>query len=180
MNIKTARLSKTDYDRPKKTLQDTISNEEIKEKLEGYKQVDDISKVLIGSHIRYFTKTKDSKPSFRFGGNLTKFGEEYKYIILSNGKLSWSVQNNNMNTFWVKMNQKEFKEQIESEVKETLNEDKYKEKYKQIKNQSDYVLKLLDEQKKENDKLKQKMLNIEKITKDNLEKSRKKNSKKNS
>jgi hypothetical protein len=57
--VKTKRLSKdTNYVRPKKTVQDTMSNDEIKEKLQGYKKVDDIKKVLIGSHLRYFAKVK--------------------------------------------------------------------------------------------------------------------------
>ena len=170
--MKTKRLTKdTAYQRPKKTIQDTMSNDEIKQKLQGYKKVSDITKVIIGSHMRYFTKPKGTtKPVFRLGGFLTKFGDDYKYVVLSNGEFSWSVQLNGTNEFWAKMNQKEFQEKIESEVeerfKETIDEtDKYKEKYKHLKNQTDYVVKLLEEQKKENDKLAKKIKDIENAAK---------------
>lgn len=172
--VKTKRLSKdTAYVRPKKTVQDTMSNQEIKEKLQGYKKVDDIKKILIGSHLRYFAKVKNSKtPVFRLGGFLTKFGDEYKYVVLSNGEFSWSVQLNGTNEFWAKMNQKEFKEKIETEVEEKIKQtqqddgdDKYKEKYKQVKGQNDYIIKLLEEQKKENDKLAAKLKAIENAAK---------------
>jgi len=175
--VKTKRLSKdTAYVRPKKTVQDTMSNDEIKEKLQGYKKVEDIRKILIGSHLRYFAKVKNSKtPVFRLGGFLTKFGDDYKYVVLSNGEFSWSVQLNGTNEFWAKMNQKEFKEKIETEVEQKIkqtqqtqqddSDDKYKEKYKQVKGQNDYIIKLLEEQKKENDKLAAKLKAIENAAK---------------
>jgi hypothetical protein len=172
--VKTKRLSKdTNYVRPKKTVQDTMSNDEIKEKLQGYKKVDDIKKVLIGSHLRYFAKAKNSKtPIFRLGGFLTKFGDDYKYVVLSNGEFSWSVQLNGTNEFWAKMNQKEFQEKIETEVEEKFKQaqpneetEKYKERYKQVKSQNDYIIKLLEEQKKENDKLAAKLKAIENAAK---------------
>jgi len=172
--VKTKRLSKdTAYVRPKKTVQDTMSNDEIKEKLQGYKKVDDIKKVLIGSHVRYFAKVKNSKtPIFRLGGFLTKFGDDYKYVVLSNGEFSWSVQLNGTNEFWAKMNQKEFQEKIETEVEEKFKQaqpneetEKYKERYKQVKSQNDYIIKLLEEQKKENDKLAAKLKAIENAAK---------------
>ena len=172
--VKTKRLSKdTNYVRPKKTVQDTMSNDEIKEKLQGYKKVDDIKKVLIGSHLRYFAKAKNSKtPIFRLGGFLTKFGDDYKYVVLSNGEFSWSVQLNGTNEFWAKMNQKEFQEKIETEIEEKFKQaqpneetEKYKERYKQVKSQNDYIIKLLEEQKKENDKLAAKLKAIENAAK---------------
>jgi len=172
--VKTKRLSKdTNYVRPKKTVQDTMSNDEIKEKLQGYKKVDDIKKILIGSHLRYFAKAKNSKtPIFRLGGFLTKFGDDYKYVVLSNGEFSWSVQLNGTNEFWAKMNQKEFQEKIETEVEEKFKQiqpneetEKYKERYKQVKSQNDYIIKLLEEQKKENDKLAAKLKAIENAAK---------------
>jgi len=171
MFAKTKRLTKdTSYVRPKKTVQDIMSNEEIKEKLQGYEKVNDIKKVIIGSHLRYFAPSKDSnKPVFRLGGFLTKFGDDYKYIVLSNGTLSWSVQLNGTVEFWVKLSQKQFQEKIETEVEEKLkhssNDDKYKEKYRDAKNQSEYLKKLYEEQKKETEKLEKKIKAIEDATK---------------
>ena len=175
----TKRLSKdSTYVRPKKTTQDTMSNDEIKEKLKGYKQVDDIKTVVIGNHLRYFTKTKDSKkPVFRLGGVLKKFGENYKYVVLSNGELSWSVQLNGTNEFWAKMSKKEYEQNIETEIQvqvekrvqeQTENnntDDKFKDKYITLKNQTEYILKLLEEQKHENEKLDKKLKSIEKVAK---------------
>jgi hypothetical protein len=165
-NFKTKRLTKdTDYKRPKKTVQDSLSNDDIKDKLKGYKKVPDITKVVIGSHLRYFTKDpKAKKDIFRLGGFLTKFGEDYKYVVLSNGQLSWSVQLNGTNEFWVKMNPKDMQEQIQTEVEEVIS-DKYKKKYEDMKNQTDYVIKMLKEQQKENDKLKKKLDAIEEAAK---------------
>lgn len=159
---KTKRLTKdTGYIRPKKTLQDTLTSDDIKEKLKGYKKVHDITKVIIGSHLRYFTKDmKTNKDLFRLGGILTKFGENYKYLVLSNGEFSWSVQLNGSNEFWVKMNPKDMQEQIQTELEEVIS-DKYKKKYDDMKNQSDYVIKMLKDQQKENDKLKKKLDAIE-------------------
>ena len=165
-NYKTKRfVNDANYNRPKKTIQDTLTKEDIKEKLKDYKKVDDITKVLIGSHIRYFIKDlKTKKTMFRLGGFLTKFGENYKYLVLSNGEFSWSVQLNGNNEFWVKINPKQMQEQIQTELEEVIG-DKYKKKYEDMKNQTDYVIKMLKDQQKENDKLKQKLDAIEEVTK---------------
>ena len=179
MNQKTKRLTNdTNYVRPKKTIQDTLTKEEIIEKLKDYKKVKDITKVLIGSHIRYFIKDlKTKKPLFRLGGNLTKFGEDYKFLILSNGQFSWSVQINENTEYWVKINAKEMQEQIQTELEEII-DDKYKKKYEDMKNQTDYVVKMLKDQQKENDKLKKKLDAIEEVAKKEFKKVSKKVSKK--
>jgi hypothetical protein len=165
-NFTTKRLKNDiNYNRPKKTVQDTLTKEAIKEKLMNYKKVEDITKIVIGSHIRYFAKDmKTKKNMFRLGGFLTKFGEDYKYLVLSNGEFSWSVQINGNNEFWVKINSKDMQEQIQTELEEVIG-DKYKKKYEDMKNQTDYVIKMLKDQQKENDKLKQKLDAIEEVAK---------------
>ena len=56
-NFKTKRLTKdSGYQRPIKTVQDSLTADDIKDKLKGYKKVSDITKIIIGSHMRYFTK----------------------------------------------------------------------------------------------------------------------------
>jgi hypothetical protein len=157
---KTKRLSRdTGYNRPKKTYQDTLSNDDIKDKLKDYKKVTDIRKIVIGTHMRYFTKDKNSnKKIFRLGGFLTKFGEEYKYVVLSNGQVSWSVQNNSDTDFWAKMNNKEITEVAETEKEDTKN---IEEKYKKLKEKNEYMLKLLEEQHKATEKLTKKLNAIE-------------------
>jgi hypothetical protein len=164
---KTKRLSNdTAYVRPKKTLQDALSNDDIKDKLKEYKKVSDIRKIIIGTHIRYFTKDKQTKkPVFRLGGFLTKFGDEYKYVILSNGTISWSVQNNADTQFWAKMNSKEIVTNLETEKEEETKE--IESKYKKLKDKNEYMLKMLEDQKKENEKLAKKLKEIESVTKKN-------------
>lgn len=168
MFSKTKRLSRdTGYVRPKKTFQDSLSADEIKEKLKEYKRVSDIRKVIIGTHIRYFTKDKDTKTSvFRLGGFLSKFGEDYKYIILSNGTVSWSVQINGLNDIWAKMNSKEILKTAETEVEEQSNVQKHVvEKYQKLKEKSEYMTQLLEQQHAENEKLKKKLKDIEAVAK---------------
>jgi hypothetical protein len=159
---KTKRLSKdTSYVRPKKTLQDTLSNDDIKDKLKDYKKVTDIRKVVIGTHMRYFAKDKvTKKPAFRLGGFLTKFGDDYKYVVLSNGTISWSVQNNADTQFWSKMNSKEIVTNLETEM-----EEKTDDKVKKLKEKNEYLIKLIEEQQKESEKLAKKLKEIESVTK---------------
>lgn len=163
---KTKRLSNDNaYIRPKKTVQDTLSNDEIKDKLKDYKKVSDIRKVIIGTHLRYFSKDKvTKKPVFRLGGFLTKFGDEYKYVILSNGTISWSVQNNQDTQFWSKMNSKEIIINLETEIEDKV-KDEIDEKYKKLKEKNEYMQKMYEDQKKENEKLAKKLKEIESVTK---------------
>ena len=56
-----SRLGNDDYKRPKKTMTDKLTAEEIKSKLEDYIEVEDISKVPLNTHIRYFTEVQDEK-----------------------------------------------------------------------------------------------------------------------
>jgi hypothetical protein len=112
------RITRTQYNRPVKTFQDTLSNADIKDKLKDYKKVTDISKIVINTHLRYFTKDKKTgNQLFRLGGTLTKIDPELRYVILSNGDLSWSVQINN-STFFQKMTDRELRDEIRREVTE--------------------------------------------------------------
>ena len=117
--ITESRLSKNDgYKRPTKTLQDKLTAIEIKEKLEDYVQIKNFDNVQLNTHIRYFSKIKDGKKTkkiFRFGGFLKNKVNVDKYVILSNGKSSWSVQVENT-VFFRKLTLDEIKEQYEDEI----------------------------------------------------------------
>lgn len=132
MNIqKTIRLGNDKYDRPKNTIQERLTDAEIKEKLDNYIEVEDMSKVSVGSHIRYFVtevnkKTGETTRKFRLGGTLTNKDNADKYVILSNGRVSWSVQVGSA-SFYKKMTLDELKE-VHDEVIAL-----YKEKIKQLK-----------------------------------------------
>jgi len=127
----TQRLSNSNYNKPKHTIQEKLTEEEIDDKLIDYKEVDDISKVPIGTHIRYFTEVvTDGKTEtkFRLGGMLTNKDCPDKFVVLSNGVQSWSVQVAK-STFYRKMSIDEIKEEYELEIMEL------KEEIKKLKKQ---------------------------------------------
>lgn len=91
-SIKTIPLSKTEYNRPIETQTDKMQDPKLfREKLKGYTAVDDIENVPMNCHMRYFTfNLKERRWKFRMGGVITY--KHPKYIVLSNGRVSWSVQ----------------------------------------------------------------------------------------
>ena len=111
--------SDKNYKRPEKTYQDTLTNQEIKEKLKEYKKCKDIRQVSIGTHIRYFTTDTNNQKVFRLGGTLNKVDPEGRFVVLGNGKLSWSVQIGGTQ-FWQKMSEAEFKEELKKEIKKEM------------------------------------------------------------
>lgn len=136
---KTAKLgSDRSYKRPKVTTQEKFSEEEIADKLTGYKRAN--KKILIdvplGTHIRYFTNV-DGKNKFRTGGSLKNKKLDDGYIILeANGK-TWSVQLANSIIF-TKMSHRdeitELKQYYEDEIKKRDNIiKKLKKKVKELK-----------------------------------------------
>jgi hypothetical protein len=124
MNKPTKRLTNdTNYN--KKSIQKQLSPDEIKEKLADYKPIQDINDVPLNTHIRYFSVDKKTgKKQFRLGGFLTK--NEDKYIVLSNGKLSWSVQKDSSILF-EKMHVEDLKDEIVTKITE-----KYEKKIKEL------------------------------------------------
>ena len=108
------------YERPEKTYQDNLSNQDIKEKLKDYKKVNDIKTVSIGTHIRYFTiDLKTKQKNFRLGGTLNKIDPEGRFVVLGNGTLSWSVQIPST-IFYQKMTESEYKEELKKELKKEI------------------------------------------------------------
>ena len=111
------RLSKDNYKKPANTVQDNLTIEDINILLEEYNEVDDIHQLKTGVHVRYYTMVKSGrieKKLFRMGGTIIKIDFEKKYMVLSNGKLSWSVQLNNKNKFYKKMTTDEIKDFYEN------------------------------------------------------------------
>ena len=143
----TKRLSRDSTYKKKKggSYQENLSPDEIKKKLEEYSQVDDISKVPLQSHIRYFTiNPKTGEKQFRLGGFLAKIDPGMKFIICQNGTFSWSVQIKN-SVFFVKLTFSELKEELiekisknfEAEIKSLKKENKkLKQTLKEIKKQA--------------------------------------------
>lgn len=101
----------------KKTFTDNLTKEEINEKLEDYKLVDDISKVPLDTHLRYFVK-KDNEMLFRMGGNLKRNLDLPNYIVLKNAVgAEWTVQVKDT-IFYKKMSIKEIKEEYDGIISE--------------------------------------------------------------
>ena len=130
--------TKNGYTRPAVTMTDQLSKEQIEEKLEDYKKVDDIFKVPLGVHLRYFSNI-NGKMVFRMGGLLHKNTGLPDYVILSTtptGKPGWSVQVKDT-LFYRKMTLQEIKIEYQTIIDELISKNK----------------KLKDENKKLNEKL---------------------------
>lgn len=105
------------------------SNDEIKDKLKEYIRVDDITKVDIGTHVRYFSIV-NGKKLFRLGGFLNKINSSDGYVVLGNNKITWSVQIKT-SIFFKKMNYDEMKKIIFKKYEDRIN--KLKEENKNLK-----------------------------------------------
>ena len=126
----------------KKTVKNTLSNDQIKERLKEYKLVEDISKVNIGTHLRYFTIKPDGSKLFRLGGFLNKINLNDGYIVLGNNKITWSVQIKT-SKFYKKMTYRELKKKIEAKINT-----KYLKKIKELIEENNRLRKSLKEIKK--------------------------------
>lgn len=138
----TKRLSRDmNYKQPEKTYQQSLTIDEISTKLQNYEKVDkdNIFKIPLNTHVRYFTKNpKTGVKEFRLGGIITKFGDNNQYVVLSNGKFSWSVQINN-SVFYKKLTINEIKQNVKTETLKDI-----KKENKDTKSMND----ILEENKK--------------------------------
>lgn len=137
------------YKKPIKTFTEKLTKNEIKTLLEEYKQ-EDIKNITKGLHVRYFIKDKDGQLLFRMGGALKDNSGLPTYVVLTNGKKSWSVQVDNT-IFYVKMSNKQELDECKTEL--------YKTNIKLNTLITDHTnaLNELNKLKKENEKLKQKI-----------------------
>ena len=121
-----------------KSVQDNMSPDDIKKKLEEYKLSEDADTIKIGTLVRYFNiNPSTGKKQFRLGGKIIK--NEPEYMVLESGnKVRWSVQKKNC-IFYQKMTFAELKEEIikkiskkyEKEINDLLTEnEKLKETLK--------------------------------------------------
>lgn len=119
----TKKLGTDNYKRPKATFQEQLSAEDIAEKLQGYVRISskELCEVPIESHLRYFTIDENGKQQFRLGGFLKNKINCEKYVILSNGKSSWTVQTGNA-VFFRKLSHDEEIEQIHEIYRKKIKE----------------------------------------------------------
>ena len=125
-----------DGDEEKKTFTSNLTKDEINEKLQDYKLVDDISKVPLGTHLRYFIM-KDGNKLFRMGGNLKRNLDLPKFVVLVNALgTEWTVQIKDT-TFYKKMSINEIKEEYDGIIEELHEKIK---KYKSKIDEKDNVI----------------------------------------
>jgi hypothetical protein len=108
------RITETEYERPLITHTEKLSKQQIQKLLEDYEQINNInelSKVPIGTHLRYFDK-RDNELKFRTGGILIVNTGLPDYVILSSGHIKWSVQTDT-SIFFRRITLKEYKEEVE-------------------------------------------------------------------
>jgi len=113
-------ITEDNYKRPKQTYTDKLDEDDIANKLTDYLKVDNIADVKLNTHLRYFTLEADKKTGtvsrkFRMGGFLSNKNSPDKYVILTNGRKSWSVQVAN-SVFYRKMSNDEIKDEYEEEL----------------------------------------------------------------
>lgn len=110
---------KDNYKRPDITYTDKLSNIQIKQLLYDYEQVKNVNELMgipPGTHLRYF-EMKDKELKFRTGGIITVNSGLPDYIILSNGRVSWSVQAKTC-IFFRRITIKEIREEYERLLRE--------------------------------------------------------------
>jgi hypothetical protein len=107
------------------TYQSKLTEADIEEKLKMYKKiesVDEIAKLPLNTHIRYFSVTKDDKgkkiKKFRLGGFLNNKDNFDKYIILTNKNVSWSVDTKT-SILYRKLKDEEIDQNINKEKQQT-------------------------------------------------------------
>lgn len=149
-NKKLTRLSEVRYRKTGNEVQSNLTQEDINLLLEEYEEVNDVTTELkTGLHIRYYSLVKDKKKRefkklFRLGGNIIKIDPEFKYVVLTNGKLSWCVQLDNT-IIYKKMSIKDIKDFYENEL--DVKDDIIKRKDKKLEKLKDIIEKLLEENK---------------------------------
>lgn len=145
--------SDTGYKRPDRTYQDKLSYDEIKEKLKNYVKVKDLTQIPLNTHIRYIERkinplTQKLETKFRLGGYLVNNKNPDKYIVLSNGRVKWSVQVPNT-VFYMSAKTKEEDTQHQLTDKEKNKYEKQIEELKLIIAEQELKIKKLKEKNKE-------------------------------
>lgn len=142
------RISEDGYKKDGNTIQENLTKEDIESLLEDYNEVIDITELKPTLEVRYFITVKNKK-LFRMGGTIIKVDFDKKYIVLTNGKITWSVQLNDKTIIYRKMTINEVKEFYENELNNIeTNLTKYKQVIEKLKNENNNLNIQLDKMKK--------------------------------
>jgi len=136
-NKKLVGISKDNYTRPLVTKTDMVTHEQLEEMFDDYQEMN-IEDIPVGAHVRYFIINDKGQEKFRPGGKLINKSGMPVYVVLTNGKVSWSVQTNNAK-FYKKMTLDELKDEYEDDIEKMKRE--YDAKIKEMKT---YTRKLLN------------------------------------
>lgn len=146
---KIIRIGDDNYQPTGNELQRNLNEEDVNLLLEEYEEVDDTDILKPGMNVRYYTikqkRNGEVDKKFRMGGEITKVDHENKYLVLTNKRLSWSVQFNN-SIFYKKMSIDDVKIFYENELDEK--ESKIEKLKQSIQKYKENQKKLLDENAK--------------------------------
>ena len=121
-----------------KTFQETLQEDDIAVLLQDYIEVeyDDLVKIPMNTHLRYFNikQTPNGEQKlFRMGGTLVNKDNPQEYLVVSNGKHSWSIQVKNA-IIYRKLTNDEIKEEYKNIISQKDNEiKKYKKEIKRLR-----------------------------------------------
>ena len=75
-------------------MTNNLTSQEIDNYLQGYTRIttSELSATPLNTHMRYFIRNGDGHLEFRKGGFLQVNEHCDRYVILTNGSMSWSVQ----------------------------------------------------------------------------------------
>ena len=116
---KLIKISDDGFKKTINTVQDNLTQEDIDILLEEYNQIESFIELKEGMHIRYYTlikKNNSIQQIFRMGGTIIKLDLKKGYAVLSNGKVTWSVQLNENIIIYKKMTIEEVKQFYETEL----------------------------------------------------------------
>lgn len=121
---KTQRITEVEYKGPKKTFTDLLTKSQIIDLLDSYQETP-FHKLKKGHLIRYFSINKDTKKlEFKMGGIISHVTINLdtdpiqKYVVLSNGKVTWSAQADSI--FFQQIPISQIKQNIEDQYKELI------------------------------------------------------------
>ena len=124
------------YVKSEKSFQELLSKEDIDILLENYELVNSKYEIKVGLLVRYYSlinKDNETQELFRMGGTVIKTDFEKDYVVLTNGKVNWSVQINNA-TFYKKLTIEELKKNYENDIENMdIKLNKYKNYIDKIK-----------------------------------------------
>jgi hypothetical protein len=106
-------INDTKYVKPTQSISEKLSEEDIINLLLDYQEVK-FENLQIGINTRYYSKNKDGKLDFKFGGILLKVNTKDGYCVFSAKGLTWSVQSSCI--FYQEMSNKDKIKELQDKI----------------------------------------------------------------